>query len=73
MWELTAPSDAILARHDEASINLVKNVSGFAGVCLLITMVSRFVALLLRDKMCKKKRSDDDSEESFVEIGYIEA
>ena len=69
MWELNAPSDAILARHDESSINLVKNVTGFSGVFLLITMMSRWVALLLRDQMCKRKEDDDESEG----IGYIEA
>mmetsp|Transcript_25917 Transcript_25917/g.52708 ORF Transcript_25917/g.52708 Transcript_25917/m.52708 type:complete len:372 (-) Transcript_25917:168-1283(-) len=76
MWELMAPSDDILGRHDEASINLVKNVAGFSGVCLIVTMVSRFVALFLRDRMCRRKDGEEEESEyedgNVVEIGYVQ-
>ncbi|KAL7529840.1 hypothetical protein ACHAXR_003188, partial [Thalassiosira sp. AJA248-18] len=60
-WELQAPANSILGRHDEASINLMKNLSGFCGSCLLIVMVSRFIALQLRDQ-CLKRRNKDTVE-----------
>jgi len=60
-WELYAPSQVILARHDESSISLMKNLSGFCGICLMVVVVARFSALFLRDQCMKfKKKGDDD-------------
>jgi len=63
-WELQAPSSSILARHDEASLNLMKNLSGFCGACLVVVMFSRFCALTVRDQ-CMRLRKD---REETVEI-----
>jgi len=72
-WELQAPTQAILERFDESSINLVKNLSGFCGACLLVVMVARFGALFLRDQCMKftKKEEIDDDDES--EHPYVQA
>jgi len=72
-WELYAPSTMILGRHDEATITLMKNLSGFCAVCILIVMVSRCVALFLRDQ-CKKLTKKDETEEiDGVEYAYAKA
>jgi len=72
-WELHAPSYSILARHDETSISLMKNLSGFCGACLLIVMVSRFLALLLRDLCIKLNTKKETLEIDGVEYPYVRA
>jgi len=72
-WELQAPSYGILARHDEATINLMKNLSGFCAVCLLVVMISRFFALLMRDQCMKWKKKEDVLEIDGVEYPYVQA
>lgn len=72
-WELYAPSTVILGKHDEASITLMKNLSGFCGACLLVVMLSRIVALFLRD-LCKKLLRKEDVEEiDGAEYPYVKA
>jgi len=61
-WALYAPSAVILARHDEASISLMKNLSGFCGMCILVVMFSRIIAIFIRDQ-CKKLTNKEDAEE----------
>jgi hypothetical protein len=67
-WALYAPSTVILARHDEASITLMKNLSGFCGMCILAVMCSRIIAIFIRDvciecKKGKKVTNKDDAED----------
>ncbi|KAL3805155.1 hypothetical protein HJC23_003383 [Cyclotella cryptica] len=69
MFELGAPSDAILGRFQEGEISLMKNVAGFSGATLLVTIVSRFFAILLRDHCCRRKY-DDDEDDNVI---YVEA
>jgi hypothetical protein len=66
-WELNSPSDAILGRFQEAEISLVKNVAGFCGGMLLVTAVSRFFAILLRDHCCPRRDSEEDEDVIYVE------
>ena len=68
-WELHAPSEPILDRFQEGEISLMKNVAGFCGFMLLVTIVSRFFAILLRDHCCPRKYSDDDDDD----VIYVEA
>mmetsp|Transcript_20377 Transcript_20377/g.43681 ORF Transcript_20377/g.43681 Transcript_20377/m.43681 type:complete len:344 (+) Transcript_20377:224-1255(+) len=72
-WELQAPAYSILARHDEATINLMKNLSGFCGLCLLVVMISRFFALLIRDACIKWNQRPDTVEIDGEEYPYIQA
>ena len=72
-WELVAPSDAILTRHDEASVSLMKNLSGFCGACLLVVMVSRFIALLVRDQCQKRMNKPEAVEIDGEEYNYVQA
>ena len=72
-WELTAPSQAILERHEVASIGLMKNLSGFCGGCLLITIVSRFIALFLRDQCMKCNKKDESVSMNDEEFEYVQA
>jgi hypothetical protein len=72
-WALYAPSNVILGRHDEASITLMKNLSGFCGMCILVVMFSRIVAIFIRDQ-CKKIMKKDDAEEiDGAEHPYVKA
>lgn len=66
-WELDAPSDAILGRFQEGEISLVKNVAGFCGAMLLVTIVSRFFAIFLRDYCCPRREYDEDEDVIYVE------
>jgi hypothetical protein len=66
-WELNAPSDAILGRFQEAEISLVKNVAGFCGGMLVVTAVSRFFAILLRDHCCPRRDPEEDEDVIYVE------
>lgn len=68
-WELHTPSEPILDRFQEGEISLMKNVAGFCGFMLLVTIVSRFFAILLRDHCCPRKYNDDDDED----VIYVEA
>jgi hypothetical protein len=52
----------ILTRHDEASITLMKNLSGFCGMCILVVMFSRIIAIFIRDQ-CRKLTNKEDAEE----------
>ena len=78
-WELYAPSQVILSRHDESSISLMKNLSGFCGICLIVVVVTRFCALLMRDQCMKLKKKDDDNivqetmDEDEIEAYYVAA
>lgn len=75
-WELQAPSNTILARHDEASVNLMKNLSGFCGACLVVVMFSRFVALTVRDQCVRMKENKKDGnvlEIDGEEYPYVKA
>ena len=74
-WELQGPSNVVLARHDEASINLMKNLSGFCGACLFVVMASRCVALFLRDQCLKRRKSREEEEDTTVVDGveYVQA
>lgn len=72
MWELDAPSQSILDRHEESSISLMRNVSGFTGVCIIVALISRSIALLIRDKVFTRKDSRDDDDDDDG-VGYIEA
>lgn len=71
-WELTAPSQLILERHDEATINLMKNLSGFCGVCLVAVIVARFFALLIRDQCIKWNKKEDVLEIDGEEYYYVQ-
>jgi hypothetical protein len=71
-WELFAPSNAILTRHDEASISLMKNLSGFCAACLMVVIVSRCIALFLRDQ-CMKRKQVDTVEIDGVVYPYVKA
>jgi hypothetical protein len=62
MWELDTPSDSILGRFQDSEISLVKNVAGFCGAMLLVTAVSRFFAIMIRDHCCDKKYDDEDED-----------
>lgn len=70
-WELQAPANVILARHDEASISLTKNLSGFCGFGLLIIMASRIVALFMRDQCMKLRKKEETVEIDGME--YVQA
>lgn len=72
-WELQAPSNTILGRHDEASINLMKNLSGFCGVCLVVVMATRFIALTVRDQCMKMRAEDDSLQIDGEEYPYVKA
>lgn len=72
-WELQAPANIILARHDEASVTLMKNLSGFCGVCLLVVMVSRFVVLFVRDQCAKRMNRPDTVGIDGEEYPYVQA
>ena len=72
-WELQAPSDLILGRHDEASINLLRNLSGFCGSCLVMVMISRFFALLIRDQCVKRNKKDETVEIDGEHYAYVQA
>ena len=70
-WELNAPSsDDILERFTESEISLTKNVAGFCCAMLLVTIVSRFFAICMRDHCCYKNRKYDDEDEDVI---YVEA
>lgn len=75
-YELHVPASSILERHDEPTVSLMKNLSGFCGACLVIVMVSRFFALLLRD-ICIKWNTKDKKKETLEidgeEYDYIQA
>mmetsp|Transcript_11608 Transcript_11608/g.17102 ORF Transcript_11608/g.17102 Transcript_11608/m.17102 type:complete len:352 (+) Transcript_11608:126-1181(+) len=73
--ELEAPNDIILAMYDEAYLNLLKNVSAIAAVMLLVTAVSRFGAVYLRDRCMKKEEQDDeyDATAGLDEVDYVQA
>jgi hypothetical protein len=70
-WELYAPSDAILSRFQEGEISMVKNVAGFCGAMLLVTIVSRFFAILMRDHCCPRKYEDEDEDVIYVEADDV--
>lgn len=70
-WELYAPSNAILTRHDEASISLMKNLTGFCAACLMVVIVSRCIALFLRDQCMKRKNKGETVEIDGVEYPYL--
>ena len=72
-WELYAPSNAILTRHDEASISLMKNLTGFCAACLMVVIVSRFFALCLRDQCMKRKNKGETVEIDGVVYPYLKA
>lgn len=72
-WELQAPSNMILGRHDEASINLTKNLSGFCGVCLVVVMITRFIALTMRNQCMKMRAENDNLEIDGEEYPYVKA
>lgn len=72
-WELHAPAYSILERHDDTTISLMKNLSGFCGACLLIVMVSRCLALLLRDLCIKLNTKKETMEIDGEEYPYIQA
>mmetsp|Transcript_16436 Transcript_16436/g.29865 ORF Transcript_16436/g.29865 Transcript_16436/m.29865 type:complete len:352 (+) Transcript_16436:149-1204(+) len=72
-WELQAPAYAILSRHDEATVNLMKNLSGFCGACIPIVMVSRFIALFLRDQCIKWNQKEETLEIDGEEYPYVQA
>lgn len=70
-WELNAPSsDDILERFTESEISLTKNVAGFCCAMLLVTIVSRFFAICMRDLCCYKNKKYDDEDEDVI---YVEA
>lgn len=70
-WELNAPSsDDILERFTESEISLTKNVAGFCCAMLLVTIVSRFFAICMRDHCCYKSKKYDDEDEDVI---YVEA
>mmetsp|Transcript_2922 Transcript_2922/g.4497 ORF Transcript_2922/g.4497 Transcript_2922/m.4497 type:complete len:355 (-) Transcript_2922:14-1078(-) len=73
--ELEAPNDNILATYDEAYLNLMKNVSAIAAVMLLVTALSRFVAVYLRDLCTKKEeeRNEYDATAGLDEVDYVQA
>lgn len=70
-WELNAPSDAILGRFQEGEISLMKNVAGFCCAMLLVTIVSRFFAIFLRDHCCPKRDYDDEEDVIYVEADDV--
>lgn len=72
-WELYAPSNAILTRHDEASISLVKNLTGFCAACLMVVIASRFFALFIRDQCMKRKNKGETVEIDGVVYPYLKA
>jgi len=72
--ELEAPNDYILATYDEAYLNMMKNVSAIAAVMLLVTAVSRFVAIYLRDRCFKKNEENDVYDSTGLDgIDYVQA
>ncbi|KAL7479088.1 hypothetical protein ACHAW6_004837 [Cyclotella cf. meneghiniana] len=72
MLELDAPNDSILARFQEGEISLMKNVAGFCGAMLLVTIVSRFFAILLRDHCCRRKYDDEEDDNViYVEVDDV--
>mmetsp|Transcript_8793 Transcript_8793/g.19042 ORF Transcript_8793/g.19042 Transcript_8793/m.19042 type:complete len:350 (+) Transcript_8793:78-1127(+) len=72
-WELQAPAYSILARHDDATISLMKNLSGFCGACLLVVMLSRSIALLLRDAWLKWNHTDETLSIDGEQYPYVKA
>ncbi len=72
-WELYAPSNAILTRHDEASISLMKNLTGFCAACLMVVIASRFIALFVRDQCMKRKNKGETVEIDGVVYPYLKA
>lgn len=72
-WELYAPSNTILSRHDEASITLMKNLTGFCAACLMVVIVSRCMALFVRDQCMKRKNKGETVEIDGVEYPYLKA
>jgi len=72
-WELFAPSNAVLTRHDEASISLMKNLTGFCAACLMVVIVSRCIALFLRDMCVKYKNKEETVEIDGVVYSYMKA
>ena len=72
-WQLFAPSTLLLERHKDASITLMKNLSGFCAACILVVMSSCCAALIMRD-LCKKLWNKDAVEGiDGVENPYIKA
>lgn len=72
-WQLYAPSTLLLERHEDASITLMKNLSGFCAACILVVMASRSVALIMRDQWKKFQKKDEVEEIDGVEYPYIKA
>lgn len=68
--ELEAPNDIILATYDEAYLTMFANVSAIAAVMLLVTIVSRFCAIYLRDRCFKK---NEETDEYDYEMDYVQA
>jgi len=63
----------LLDRHDDASITLMKNLSGFCSICILVVMISRSAVLIMRDQ-CKKLRKKDEVEViNGIEYPYVKA
>ncbi|KAL7542695.1 hypothetical protein ACHAWF_007237 [Thalassiosira exigua] len=63
------------AGHDEASINMMKNLSGFCAVCLVAVMISRVVALFLRDQWvkCHTPKNVEVDEDEEMDHDYVKA
>lgn len=72
-WELYAPSQAILERHDESNIKLMMNLAGFCAICLMVVVIARFCALLLRDQYIKLRKKDGACEIDGEEYDYVQA
>jgi lysylphosphatidylglycerol synthetase-like protein (DUF2156 family) len=72
--ELEWPNDYILALYDEAYLSLMKNVSALAAVMLLVTTISRFIAVYLRDRCTKKEKNDDAYDATGLDgVDYVQA
>ena len=71
--ELEWPSDDILAIYDEAYLNLMKNVSAIAAVMVLVTVISRAIAVYLRDLCTKKEENDTYDATGLDAVDYVQA
>jgi hypothetical protein len=72
-WALFAPSNLLLDRHDDASITLMKNLSGFCAICILVVMISRCAVLIMRDQCNKLRKKDEVEVIDGIEYPYVKA
>jgi hypothetical protein len=79
-FELEAPCDMILATYDDAYLSLMKNVSAISAVMIMVTIVSRFLAVFLSRcvvvhiKRERRERHDNEYDATLgADYVYVQA